>query len=141
MPGYPQSRQAASQTLTNCVNYLKRNFKTGISDAKDLLDSSGNVKSFWYYDFDSFWASSCTFRVAGIPGLAPKGRAKCAYPSIGPASPLPDTNARINGSFRLDTNTPAGDVFQGLGVALHGAQDFYSHSNWGDTASPPYTIR
>ncbi|KAK3208411.1 hypothetical protein GRF29_77g616637 [Pseudopithomyces chartarum] len=35
---------------------------------------------------------------------------------------------------------PSGDVLQGFGIALHGVQDFYSHSNWGDTISPPYSI-
>lgn len=33
-----------------------------------------------------------------------------------------------------------GNVFQGFGVALHGVQDFYSHSNWADTSAPPYSI-
>lgn len=50
---------------------MKRSFKDGIDDAKDLLDNSGKVKAQVYYDLNSFWASTCTFRPAK------KGRAKC----------------------------------------------------------------
>ncbi|KAF1960556.1 hypothetical protein CC80DRAFT_589948 [Byssothecium circinans] len=51
------------------------------------------------------------------------------------AWPSPDCYFRPQSNGRAKCN-----VFQGLGVALHGAQDFYSHSNWADTAAPPYTI-
>jgi len=31
-------------------------------------------------------------------------------------------------------------TIEGFGRAMHGIQDFYAHSNWADTASPPYGL-
>lgn len=98
VPGYPQTRAAATATLMGCVNHLRMRFRQGVDGANGLFDSDGELIGS-QVDLES----DCTF--AG--GFA--GRAKC-------------------------------NAIEGFGRMLHGAQDFYSHSNWADQADPTKPI-
>ncbi|KAF2644091.1 CinY protein [Massarina eburnea CBS 473.64] len=64
-----------------------------------------------------------------------KGNIKTSWWSNPYSVTWPSCTFRPQTSGRIKCN-----VYQGFGVALHGVQDFYSHSNWADTAAPPYTI-
>lgn len=91
---YPRTRAQATDSLMDCVNQLRTQFREGVDSAQGLLDDEGQV-------------------IAGEVNLDPEcnpderaeDRAKCAS-------------------------------LEGLGRALHGAQDFYAHSNWADQADP-----
>ncbi len=98
VPGYPQTRGAATAALLGCVDHLRADFQHGIDGASGLFDSDGDL-----IGSQVDIKSDCTF--AG--GFA--GRAKC-------------------------------NAIEGLGAALHGAQDFYAHSNWADEADPTRPI-
>jgi hypothetical protein len=98
VPGYPQTRAAATAALLGCVTHLRGRFRQGIDGANGLFDRDGEL-----IGSQVDLSSDCTF--AG--GFA--GRAKC-------------------------------NAIEGLGRALHGAQDFYSHSNWADQADPTRPI-
>ncbi|KAI5849968.1 hypothetical protein BZA05DRAFT_64490 [Tricharina praecox] len=62
---------------------------------------------------------------------------------------LNDKNQIVKGQVNVDSDCIFGPIsvkgrakcntLEGLGRALHGVQDFYSHSNWADTAEPPFT--
>jgi hypothetical protein len=94
VPGYPQTRTAATAQLRACVARLRTRFHEGVTGASPLLKSDGSIDG-----SQVDLTNDCTF-VGGFPG-----RAKC-------------------------------NAIEGLGRALHGAQDFYSHSNWTDQAEP-----
>jgi len=94
VPGYPQTRAAATAALMNCVTHLRGRFAQGVSGAAGLLDGDGEL-----IGSEVDLTTDCTF-FGGVPG-----RAKC-------------------------------NAIEGLGRALHGAQDFYSHSNWADESDP-----
>ncbi|WP_433379391.1 CinY protein [Actinoplanes sp. CA-142083] len=96
--GYPQTRDQAAATLTNCVEHLRAQFRRGLDSAEGLLDDEGEV---------------IPEEVTASPECNPKEReetrAKCA-------------------------------TIEAFGRVLHGAQDFYSHSNWADQADPARPI-
>jgi hypothetical protein len=98
VPGYPQTRAAATAELMACVQHLRDDFQQGIDGAAGMFDSNGDLVG-KEVDIDS----DCTF--AG----SVSGRAKC-------------------------------NAIEGFGAALHGAQDFYSHSNWADESDPTRPI-
>jgi hypothetical protein len=98
VPGYPQSRAAATAALMACIAHLRTDFQNGIAGADGLFDSDGELVG-----SEVDLTSDCTF--AG--GFA--GRKKC-------------------------------NAIEGFGRALHGAQDFYSHSNWADESDPTRAI-
>jgi hypothetical protein len=98
VPGYPQSRAAATAELMACVAHLRGDFQQGIDAAAGLFDSNGDLKG----DQVDI-TSDCTF-VGSF-----SGRAKC-------------------------------NAIEGFGAALHGAEDFYSHSNWADESDPSKPI-
>jgi hypothetical protein len=100
VPGYPQSRAAATAQLQACVDHLRMRFRQGRDAAAALLRPDGTIDPVGVN-----LSSDCTF-FGGVPG-----RAKC-------------------------------NVLEGFGRALHGIQDFYSHSNWADQsdASRPIGI-
>ncbi|BBH68565.1 hypothetical protein ACTI_52500 [Actinoplanes sp. OR16] len=95
---YPRTESTAVSALTDCVDHLRQQFRTGLDSAADLLDGNGEV---------------VPEEVTASPECNPKERdeerAKCT-------------------------------VLESFGRVLHGAQDFYSHSNWADQADPARPI-
>lgn len=92
VPGYPMSREQATEALKSCIKHLHSRFDQGINGAGAMTDPFGRLVPD-QVDLKDY----CTFS-GGF-----KGRAKC-------------------------------NSIEGFGRALHGAQDFYSHSNWTDEA-------
>jgi hypothetical protein len=95
---YPQAREAAVASLTNCVEHLRARFRAGLDSAKDLLDERGEVIP-----------EEVTVSPECNPREREESRAKCT-------------------------------TIEALGRVLHGAQDFYAHSNWADQADPARRI-
>lgn len=95
---YPQAREAAVASLTNCVEHLRARFRAGLDSAKDLLDERGEVIP-----------EEVTVSPECNPREREESRAKCT-------------------------------TIEALGRVLHGAQDFYAHSNWADQADPSRRI-
>ncbi|KAK4134649.1 hypothetical protein BT67DRAFT_361172, partial [Trichocladium antarcticum] len=105
IPGYPQSRAAATANLQACVDHLRRRFRQAWTSARRLLDDRRRVRQ----DMVDISGSNpivgdCRYAWPLLQG-DDSGRAKCA-------------------------------TIEGLGRALHGVQDFYSHSNWADASDP-----
>ncbi|KAH7333298.1 hypothetical protein BKA65DRAFT_460002 [Rhexocercosporidium sp. MPI-PUGE-AT-0058] len=102
IPGYPNSRAAASAELQKCATHLHGRFKQGIKFAERILDpTTKKIKKSMVdlRDNSDGTRNDCQFAgTTPFPGL---GRGKC-------------------------------QAIEGLGRALHGVQDFYSHSNWAD---------
>ncbi|MFI5893250.1 CinY protein [Actinoplanes sp. NPDC051513] len=95
---YPRTREAAGASLTDCVEQLRGQFRTGLDSAKDLLDDQGEVMP-----------DEVTVSPECNPREREESRAKCT-------------------------------TMEAFGRVLHGAQDFYSHSNWADQADPDRPI-
>lgn len=49
-------------------------------------------------------------------------------------------NCRFSGNIEAHAGSPKCEVLRRLGLVLHAAQDFYSHSNWADAADPSRPI-
>jgi hypothetical protein len=94
---YPQTRDAATAALLECVNHLRGRFGEAIERAGDLLDDGGEI-----VEAEVALGTDCLLD-------ATEQRAKCTS-------------------------------LEAFGRALHGAQDFYSHSNWADAADPARPI-
>jgi len=94
---YPQTRDAATAALLECVNHLRGRFGEAIEHAGALLDDGGEI-----VDAEVALDTDCLLD-------ATERRAKCTS-------------------------------LEAFGRALHGAQDFYSHSNWADVADPAAPI-
>jgi hypothetical protein len=115
VPGYPQSRTKATETLNACRQWARDMLFDGrpdhtlgrtwpvqgaVATARTLLDSKGNVDV--TDPGTGFFSPSCTFDGS-------LGRAKC-------------------------------NVWEPFGYVLHVTEDFYSHSNWADLSNPNQAI-
>jgi hypothetical protein len=95
---YPQTRDAATARLLDCVDHLRVRFREAIDSAKGLLDDNGQIV-----------AAEVKLDTDCVLDPKTEPRAKC-------------------------------ESLESFGRALHGAQDFYSHSNWADEADPTRPI-
>jgi hypothetical protein len=95
---YPQTRDAATVNLLNCVDHLRGRFREAADEARSLLDADGRIV---------------------------------------PAEVNLDTDCELDS---LQEQRAKCGSLESFGRALHGVQDFYSHSNWVDEADPARPI-
>ncbi|KAF7131437.1 hypothetical protein CNMCM5793_004608 [Aspergillus hiratsukae] len=97
-PGYPQSREQATEALERTIAYLHGRLDEALAAASGMLNHDSQIA------VETGLPLVCDFLKGLCQGTDPKaaGNAKCS-------------------------------VLAGFGAALHGFQDFYSHSNWGDS--------
>ena len=132
--GYPQSRSAATAKLQECIDHHKMRFKQGLDSAAKMLDKNGNLDP----DQSGIAIGGCIFVLdtvclieeCGLAVLTSGGEAlvECCYGAIRScAIPITAGNGKC-------------DAIGGFGRALHGYQDFYSHSNWVDAGVSPTSV-
>lgn len=127
----------------------------GSPDADEILDAHAHCDDADYIDHAKY----------GLPGTYPRTRAEATtelvecvahlsrrfHEGITAAQDLlNDKDTIIKDESDLDNGTctfvgrvgnrAKCDVLEGFGRALHGIQDFYSHSNWADVADPTTSI-
>jgi len=108
--GYPQNRAAATNALRNCTTHLRARFKQGWGSAVKLLNSKNQIKR-----------SETDISDTVTPDGQPQDNS-CTFS-------LEALQVSFLGRAKCNT-------LEGFGRALHGVQDFYSHSNWVDHADP-----
>jgi hypothetical protein len=123
---YPQTRSKATAALQNCLAHLKKRYEQGLDAAQKLLDSSGKPSQ-----------SATKIPDAGCNFLVDATCLAEICIAAGPEFALPCFAAvcfgQVKGCPILATSESAKcDAIAGFGKALHGFQDFYSHSNWVD---------
>lgn len=116
MPGYPRTREQATQALQTCVDHLRGRFKQAWKSAADLIELDEEVTN-----------------EEGSAHLQKKGQLRIRRDMVD-LSPFAGGDCRFAFSA-LHINTLARAkcaTIEALGRALHGVQDFYAHSNWAD---------
>ncbi|KAK3398392.1 hypothetical protein B0T20DRAFT_411027 [Sordaria brevicollis] len=126
MPGYPRTREQATQALQTCVDHLRGRFKQAWESAADLIELDEEVTN-----------------EEGSAHLQKKGQLRIRRDMVD-LSPFAGGDCRFAFST-LHINTLARAkcaTIEALGRALHGVQDFYAHSNWADEhdASQPIGV-
>lgn len=104
IPGYPKTREQATEQLEACVNHLRMRFGQAVRGAPRLLNAENAIASEQAVLGDE---NECEHRWRAEEDNT-RDKAKCV-------------------------------TLEGFGRALHGIQDFYAHSNYGDlpnTAQP-----
>jgi hypothetical protein len=115
VPGYPQSRAKATQTLDACRQW-----------ARDMLFDGRPART-----FGRTWPVQGAVLAASTL-LNARGNVDVNDPGTGTFSP----NCTFDGSLgRAKCN-----VWEPFGYVLHATEDFYSHSNWADVSNPNQPI-
>ncbi|KAL0471746.1 hypothetical protein QR685DRAFT_519988 [Neurospora intermedia] len=116
IPGYPRTREQATQALQTCVNHLRGRFKQAWKSAADLIELDEEVTN-----------------AEGSAHLQKKGQLRIRRDMVD-LSPFAGGDCRF--AFpALQVNTLARAkcaTIEAFGRALHGIHDFYAHSNWVD---------
>ncbi|KAJ4413915.1 hypothetical protein N0V85_003382 [Neurospora sp. IMI 360204] len=116
IPGYPRTREQATQALQTCVDHLRGRFKQAWKSAADLIELDEEVTN-----------------EEGSAHLQKKGQLRIRRDMVD-LSPFPGGDCRFAFSA-LHINTLARAkcaTIEAFGRSLHGVQDFYAHSNWVD---------
>lgn len=126
IPGYPRTREQATQALQTCVDHIRGRFKQAWKSATDLIELDEEVTN-----------------AEGSAHLQKKGQLRIRRDMVD-LSPFAGGDCRFAFS-PLHINTFARAkcaTIEALGRALHGVQDFYAHSNWADEhdASQPIGV-
>ncbi len=111
LPGFPYPPQGASRAalaLRECVDEFEEHLEQALDAAGDLVDGSGRV-------------IPKQARMNDVGGLAGSEYTVCDFPRVAARGAGESAKCR---------------VYNGLGRALHAAEDFWSHSNWADQANP-----
>lgn len=107
---YPRTRAQANGKLSECVGYYQRMLKRAVGAAKDLVREN-----------------------SGVLEINPRQADSVDDRMIKPYDGNPP------GCLRFETdgwmNTAKCKVLRDVGLALHTAQDFWTHTNWGDAAN------
>ena len=76
IPGYPRTREEATQALQECVDHLRRRFLQAQKAAEQLLDDRKRIRQDMV-DFDGILRGNCYFAFPGFQLHDLWGRAKC----------------------------------------------------------------
>ncbi|MDO8209582.1 hypothetical protein [Conexibacter sp. CPCC 206217] len=113
LPGIPYAATGAARAalaLKACIDSFERHLDEALAAADDLVDADSVIPR----------QARINFVESGINGGTTEQSA-CTYPRVA------SDGARQSAKCR---------VYNGLGRALHAAEDFWSHSNWADQADP-----
>ena len=110
LPGFPYPPQGAARAalaLRECVDEFEEHLDQALAAAGDLVDGDRVIPR--------------QARISDVFGLAGSEAGICEYPRVAARGAGESAKCR---------------VFNGVGRALHAAEDFWSHSNWADQADP-----
>lgn len=111
LPGFPYPATGASRAqlaLRECIDEFEEHLDQALDAAGDLIDGNGRVVA-------------NQVRIVSVPTAAIGEDTTCTFPRIAARGAGESAKCR---------------VYNGLGRALHAAEDFWSHSNWADQANP-----
>lgn len=116
IPGYPRTREQATQALQTCLDHMRNRFRQAWKSAADLIELDEEVTN---EEGSAHLQKKGQLRIRrDMVDLSPFAGGDCRFAF----SPL-----HINTFARAKCAT-----IEALGRALHGIQDFYAHSNWVD---------
>ena len=122
-PGYPHSRTEANHQLNQCQTFINAMIGNGLGDDSKIRPGCRRLQP----------TGALTYRCEGVVEVAHKmlntsNRVDISEPSYG--------SCTFNGDYgRIKCL-----MLQQFGYALHAVEDFYSHSNYTDKASSPFSI-
>ena len=127
--GYQQDQKKAWEHLIECRKWAQRKLGDGLADSDALCDAPG-------------------YGTIGYNCYGAAGRAHLLLNSKGNVSVEQPDSLGNGGAFGLggDCNFDGTkgrvkcSILESIGYTLHTVQDFYSHSNYADTTSVPFSI-
>ena len=127
-PGYPHSRTQANHHLNQCQTFLNAMIGNGLGDDSKLRPGCRGLQA----------TGRLSYRCEGVVEVAHQmlntsNRIDISEPDYG--------NEARGCTFNGDYGRIKCLMLQQFGYALHAVEDFYSHSNYTDTSSSPFSIQ
>lgn len=113
---YSQSRSAANENFNVCIRYYQELLRRAV-----------------------IYAGTLVIPVVNSSNVTELQVATSVFAMTSGATVSPDSVCKYRYSLTPDRN-PKCDVINGIGRALHLAEDVWAHSNWGDLADPTKPI-